>query len=166
MGDFMGKRGFTLIELLGVIVLLGIVTTIAITSISGITNAIKKNMLEEKANFIEEAAALLGEDIKGSIIASNLKYKGNSCKIFYVSDLVPEYLNKDNDNDCMICSKREDTGNCLIWHENIMNKNKIIGCIVDPSDSDNYLDKYKVIIYYQNKRIKAKVDTENNLSCS
>ena len=146
----MGKRGFTLVELLMVIVVLGIIMAIAIPSIMGVNQSIKDNMLEKKAELIEEAAILLGQDIKGSIISSNKTYKGSyKCKSFIVSDLVPEYLDKDNDNTCL----NNDSAST-------------VGCIVDPSDENNYLDKYEVIIYYRNKRMYAVVDTKNNLTCS
>ncbi len=145
----MKKNGFTLVELLSVIVILGLVMAIAVPSVMGVMGAIQKNMLKEKASIIAEAATLLGEDIKGSVMASDLKYKNFSCKSFIVSDLVPNYLKKDNDNECLTNESSE-----------------TVGCIVDPSDKDNYLDKYEVIIYYQNKRIKAVVDIDNNLTCS
>ena len=144
----MNNKGFTLIELLGVIVLLGIISAIAIPSIGIITNIIKNNMLEKKVTIIEQAATLLGEDIKASIIDSNLRYKEYPCRRFIVSNLVPDYLDKDNDNTCLT------------------SESEGFGCITDPSDNDKYLDKLEVIIYYKNKRINAKVDTENNLTCS
>ncbi len=144
----MNNKGFTLIELLGVIVLLGIISAIAIPSIGIITNIIKNNMLEKKVTIIEQAATLLGEDIKASIIDSNLRYKEYPCRSFIVSNLVPDYLDKDNDNTCLT------------------SESEGFGCITDPSDNDKYLDKLEVIIYYKNKRINAKVDTENNLTCS
>ena len=143
------RNGFTLVELLIVIVILGIIVTIAVSSIAGITNMINQNMLEKKAEIIEEAATLLGQDIKGSIMASNLTYNGSPCRNFIVSDLVPTYLDKDNDNTCL---NSESTSE--------------IGCIVNPADSNKYMDQMKVIIYYKNKRIHAKVDINNELSCS
>lgn len=145
----MGKRGFTLVELLAVIVVLSIVMVIAVPSIGGVIQVINDNMLDKKVTMIEEAAILLGQDVKGSIIASQTKYNNFPCKSIIVSDLVPDYLDRDNDNACL----KEDSEGTL-------------GCVVDPSDNTNYLDKYEVIIYYQNKRIRAKVDTENNLQCS
>lgn len=144
------KKGFTLVELLAVIAILGIIIVIAVPSVMGINNLIKKDMLEKKGEIIEEAAILLGQDMKGSIIASSKKYKNNyPCKSVIVSYLVPNYLDKDNDNECL---KEDSTGT--------------IGCIVDPSDSNKYLDKKKVIIYYKNKRIHAVVDLDDTLSCS
>lgn len=144
----MNKRGFTLVELLAVIVLIAIITAIAVPSVGAVNKLIKKNMLDKKAELIEEAALLLAEDIKGAIISSSYNYNGFACKSFIVSDLVPNYLSKDNDNTCL---KNGGTGS--------------IGCIVDPSDENNYLDKYEVIVYYKNKRMHAVVDTKNNLDC-
>lgn len=145
----MNKKGFTLVELLAVIALLGLIVGIAVPSIMGVTSAIKKSMLDKKITMIEEAAILLGGDIKGSIISSNKKYNGNACRSYIVSDLVKgEYLDKDNDNECLT-----------------KDSTSTVGCVVDPSDSDNYLDKKEVIIYYKNKRIYAKVDVDDTLSC-
>jgi len=144
----MNKQGFTLVELLVTIVVLGIVMVIAVPAIGAVNSSIKNNMLEKKTKMIEEAAVLMAQDIKGSIISSNLKYNGNTCKSFIVSNLVPNYLDKDNDNACL---KNDSTD--------------IVGCIVDPSDEDNYLDKYEVIVYFKNKRMYAIVDTDNTLEC-
>ena len=148
----MEKKGFTLVELLAVIVLLGIISTVAVTSYTRITKNMKNSMLEEKVKIVEEAAILKGQDLKGYIIESNLKYKikGNSypCRSFIVSDLVPTYLDKDNNNECLSAIS---TGT--------------LGCVKDPSNDNNYLDKYEVIIYYKNKRIYAKVDINDELIC-
>jgi len=145
----MNKKGFTLVELLSVIVVLAIVMAIAVPSVIGVNSIIKNNMLDSKVEFIEEAAVLFGQDIKGSVMSSGTKYKNYPCKEYIVSDLVPQYLSKDNENNCL---NKESSGN--------------VGCIVDPRDESNYLDKYKVIIYFKNKRIRAIVDTDNTLSCS
>ena len=131
----MNNKGFTLVELLGVIVLLGVIAAIAVPSVTGVSHLIQNNMLEKKVELMEEAAVLYGEDIKGSIINSDKHYKEYACKSFLVSDLVPEYLSKDNDNECL----KEESENP--------------GCIVDPTDKENYLDLYEVITYYKNKRI-------------
>ena len=144
----MGKKGFTLIELLAVIVLLGIVMVIAIPGVGAIKKAIDRSMLEKKALIIEEAASLFGEDIRSSIINSNTTYNNLKCKSIIVSDLVSkEYLNKDNENDCLNTLSDE------------------AGCIVNPSDNTKYLDYYEVIIYYQNRRIRAILDLDDNLTC-
>ena len=145
----MDKKGFTLIELLAVIIVLSIVMLIAVPSIGGIYKSIQNSMLNEKTTIIEEAAILFGEDIKGIIMSSNTKYNGNKCKSFIVSDLVPEYLSKDNEEACLESDSLSNAG-----------------CIIDPRNKDNYLDKYEVIIYYKNRRIKAVVDTDNTLICS
>jgi len=145
----MNKKGFTLVELLITIAVLGIVMVIAIPSIGAISKSIKDNMLEKKADLIKESAILLGQDIKSTIINSNTKYNGYACRSFKVKDLVPTYLDKDNDT---ICLGEDGAGN--------------IGCIVDPSNNDNYLDNYEVIIYYRNKRMYAVVDIDNALTCS
>ena len=157
----MNTKGFTLIELLGVIMLLGIVTAIAVPSIGAITDSIKKNMLDKKVEIIEKAANLFGEDIKGSVIYSNKHYKEYPCKSYIISDLVPDYLDKDNDNNCITCLSKDENNNCTSW-----STSDNIGCIVDPSNQDKYLDKLEIIIYYKNKRIATKVDTEGNLTCS
>jgi len=145
----MSKKGFTLVELLTVIIVLGIIVSIAIPSVMGIYGIIEDNILDSKVTMIEESAVMFGQDIKRRIISSTKKYKTFKCDSFIVSDLVPHYLDKDNDNSCLVKSS---TGTK--------------GCIVDPRDEDKYLDKYEVIIYYQNKRIKAVVDTKNELTCS
>ena len=146
----MNKNGFTLIELLAVIALLGVIGGIAFVSINGINRNIQENMLEKKVAMIEEAAVLYGQDYRGSVINSSKKYNGSSCISIIVSDLIKDaYMDKDNDNTCLTSSSV--SGN---------------GCVVDPSNSENYLDKYEVIIYYKNKRIHAKMDLNNNLTCS
>lgn len=145
----MSKKGFTLVELLITIAVLSIVMVIAVPSIGAITNSIKDNMLEKKTDLIKEAAILLGQDIKGSIIGSSTKYNGYACRSFEIKDLVPTYLDKDND---VVCLGEGGAGE--------------VGCIVDPSDKNNYLDNYEVIIYYRNKRMYAIVDVDNTLTCS
>jgi len=145
----MNKKGFTLVELLVVIVILAIVIVIAVPSVQGVNNLIKDNMLEKKAEIIEEAAVMLGQDMKGSVIASEKTYKTYPCKSVTISYLVPNYLDKDNENECL---KEDSTGT--------------VGCIVDPTDNTKYLDKKEVIIYYKNKRIHAIVDLKDELVCS
>ena len=145
----MNKKGFTLIELLAVITLLGVIGGIAYVSITQINQSIQKNMLIKKAEMIEEAAVLYGQDIRGSVINSSKKYNNNSCISIIVSDLIPTYMDKDNNNECLTSSSL--AGN---------------GCVINPSNQDEFLDKYEVIIYYKNKRISAKMDLENNLTCS
>ena len=145
----MNKKGFTLVELLITIAILALIMVIAVPSIGAITNSIKENMLNKKADLIEETAILLGEDIKGSVISSKLKYDGCACKSFSVKDLVPKYLDKDNDVPCF-----GELGASSV------------GCIADPSNKENYLDNYEVIIYYRSKRIYAIVDKDNTLNCS
>ena len=97
---------------------------------------------------IEEAAILKGQDVKGGVIYSVKEYYNYPCISFIVSDLVPNYLDKDNDNACLTQSS-----------------SGTVGCVVDPSNEKNYLDKYEVIVYYKHKRIYAKVDVNNNLTC-
>ena len=145
----MNEKGFTLVELLVVIMILAIIIVIAVPSVAGVSNLIKNNMLEKKGELIEEAATLLGQDMKGSVMASDTKYKSYPCRSIIVSDLVPNYLDKDNENECL---KNESEGS--------------IGCIVDPTNKENYLDKTEVIIYYKNKRIHAVIDFNGELSCS
>lgn len=149
----MGKRGFTLVELLAVIVVLAIIVAIAVPSIMGINQSIKDNMLDKKITMIEEAAVLLGQDFKNRIISSEERYEIDSgrypCVSYIIGNLVPDYLDKDNDNECL----NEDS-------------TETEGCIVDPSNQNNYLDKKEVIIYYKYKRIYAIVDIDDNLTCS
>jgi len=145
----MNKLGFTLVELLVVIAILGIVIVIAVPSIQGINNVINDNMREKKAEIIEEAANMLGTDMKGSVMASTKKYKGYSCKSIIISDLVPTYLDKDNEEECLTSTSTS-----------------TVGCIVDPSDNTKYMDKLEVIIYYKNKRIQNIVDLKDELVCS
>jgi len=142
----MNKKGFTLVELLGVIVLLAIVIVIAVPSVAGINGLIKDNMREKKVEIIEEAAILLGQDVKGSIMASDKKYNGYACKSITISELVPNYLDRDTESSCL--------------------NNGGTGCIIDPADSNNYLDLTEIIIYYKNKRIHAVVDLKEELTCS
>ena len=143
------NRGFTLIELLAVITLMAVIGGIAFVSVRGITSNVQNNMLEKKVDMIEEAAILYGSDVKGAIINSAKKYNGYSCISIIVSDLIPTYMDKDNNNNCLTSSSI--SGN---------------GCVVNPSNQDAYLDKNEVIIFYKNKRIQAKVDIDNNLNCS
>ena len=144
------NKGFTLVELLVVIAILALVIVIAVPSVQGVNNIIKNNMLEKKLDIIEETAVLLGQDMKGSVISSEKKYKTFPCKRIIISDLVKNnYLNKDNDNICLV---ENDASN--------------VGCVVDPSDDTKYLDKKEVIIYYKNKRIHAVVDINDELTCS
>ena len=143
----MGKKGFTLVELLAVIVLLAVIMVIAVPAIGGITGSINQNMLDEKIELIEEAAILYGQNTKGRLItnADNLKYNNYNCMFIKVGDLVPNYLDADSEDE-----------NCSTTNT----------CVVDPSNENNFLDNLEVIIYYKNKRIKAKVDIDNNLSCT
>lgn len=143
------NKGFTLVELLVVIAILGIVVVIAVPSVQGVNNMIRNNMLEKKTEIIEEAAIMLGQDMKGSVIASEKTYKTFPCKRIIISSLVPNYLDRDNENECL----KEDS-------------TETVGCIVDPSDETKYMDKMEVIIYYKNKRIHAIVDVNDELVCS
>lgn len=56
--------------------------------------------------------------------------------------------------------------NCPAGYVKDGNKCRVYGCVTDPSNSDNYLDNYNIILYYKNNRIHAKMDIDNNLSCS
>ena len=71
------------------------------------------------------------------------------CKRIIISSLVPNYLDRDNENECL----KEDS-------------TETVGCIVDPSDETKYMDKMEVIIYYKNKRIHAIVGVNDELVCS
>ena len=141
----MDKKGFTLVELLGVIVIIGVILVIAIPSVIGISKLIQDNMREKKAEIIEQAAIHLGQDVKGSIMASDKKYDGKPCRSILISDLVPNYLDSDTGSSCI-------------------NKGGT-GCVVDPADNNNYMDEKEIIIYYKNKRIYAIVDLKDNLDC-
>jgi len=144
----MNKKGFTLVELLAVIVILGIVATLAYSSVTTIQKNIEEDMFEKKADIIEEAAIMYGDDILRTTLAnktSGEKYNGGYCATITVKELVEKgYLDKDNDNTC---------GN---------------GCVVDPNNSNVSLDNNNIIIYYKNKRIRAKFvrkNEENNYKC-
>lgn len=143
----MEKSGFTLIELLVVIAILSLVLAIAFPRIGGVTDTLKEEMLSSKLELIEEGAVMLGEDIRGSILSSMLTYKEFKCKQIYVKDLVPDYIDADNDNPCMI------------------NEEDSIGCVVDPTGDDKYLDLVPIIVYIQNNRVKAVANIDNTLSC-
>lgn len=143
----MKKSGFTLIELLVVIAILSLIMAIAFPRIGGVTDTIKEEMLSSKLDLIEEGAVMLGEDIRGSILSSMFTYKDFKCKQIFVKDLVPDYIDADNDNPCMI------------------NADDKVGCIVDPTGDDKYLDLVPVIIYIQNNRVKAVVNNDNSLRC-
>lgn len=159
----MNKKGFTLIELLAVLVVLGIVIVVAINGVGGITEKVNNEMLDKKLSMIEEAASIYGEDFKTSLINSGLKYDGYTCKNVYVSSLVPDYLDVDNDNTCLTCKRYTSKGICSSWSNNASNA---VGCIVNPAKSNTYLDKTKIIIYIKNKRIQAVADIDGTKSCS
>ena len=139
----MKKNGFTLIELLAVIVLIAVVATIAITSSGAISSAVKRSMLDKKISLIEEAAILKAEDMRGAIKSSNTKYKGYPCISIMTSDLVPVYLDKDVDDECLSATANRG------------------GCITNPTSDGNYLDRTDIILYYNNKRVYAKMDYDN-----
>lgn len=145
----MNNKGFTLIELLAVITLLAIIGGIATISVTAIGQNIRENMLNKKIEMIEEAAILYGSNNLESIINSSKQYSGYPCISIIISNLVPDYIDKDNNNACLTSSSTS-----------------TVGCVVNPKDKEKYLDKKKVIIYYKNKVIHAMVDTDNNLTCS
>lgn len=144
----MKKKGFTLVELLAVIALLALIIVIAVPSVMGVVDKLNGSMIDKKYELIEEAGVLYGTDFKMSVIYSNKKYDNFNCISVLVGELSPNYLDSDNDN---ACCKTDNVDNC--------------GCVVDPSNDKNILDKMPVIIYYKNKRIYAKLDTEGNLKC-
>lgn len=145
------KKGFTLVELLVVIVILAVVILVAVPSVMGVNKLINKKMLEEKAEVIESAAVLFGQDMKNSIMASSKKYNSFPCKSIAVGYLVPSYLDYDVNNE----------QSCV----DSMDGDKTTGCVIDPSNEEKYMDTLEVIIYYKNKRIKAVVDLDGNLTC-
>lgn len=59
------KKGFTLTELLATIVILALVAVIATPAVIGVSNSIKKNMLESQKKLIMRAAVLAYEDALG-----------------------------------------------------------------------------------------------------
>lgn len=117
----MNNKGFTLIELLAVITLIGIVIGIAIPSVSFINKSIKDKMLESKKDFIIDAAIIYGEDNEEEIMDSNKTYNNFACISIYVKDLIPDYLDKDDE----------------------------VG-IINPIDN-TYLDDKEIIIYHDNQ---------------
>ncbi len=145
----MNKRGFTLIELLATITLMGVIIAIGVPSFNNINQRIKNNMLNTKINFITEASILYGEDNINELENSSKTYNNYKCLNIIVSSLVPVYIDSDNDNKCLN-----------------NNSDYKIGCIIDPSNKNNYLDQMKIIIYYKDNKVKAIVDQNNNLTCS
>lgn len=141
----MNNKGFSLVELLAVIVLIGVIGTLAYTSINYINGRTKVQMYNTKISFIETAAVNYGEDFKGTLKSSTDFYDNNPCLSVKVSDLVPNYLDKDTDNECLSDYNTE-------------------GCIINPKDN-TYLDNYYVVIYFKNNRVKAIVADDDTISC-
>lgn len=143
----MNNEGFTLVELLAVITILALLTVIALPKMGFVTENLKDEMLDKKLTLIEESAILLGEDIRGTILSSATKYEGSLCKSIKVKSLVPNYLEKDIDEDCL---NDDGTGK---------------GCVLDPRYDNQFLDNVEVIMYIKNNRVKAKVNMDESLSC-
>ena len=98
-------------------------------------------MLKKKVTFIEEAAILYGEDMKGSILNSTKTYNTFKCISIDAKLLIPKYLSADSNN----CNNN---------------------CIKDPSDDTHYLDNVKVVIYSKRNRIQAKMNINGDATCS
>ncbi len=143
----MNKKGFTLVEILATLVVLAIVATIAFVSINGISNRTKEKLYEQKIENLENAAILYGDDNKNEIKNTSLRYgdSGSSypCAIIDAKDLVPNYLDKDNENECGGES----------------------GCIENPQDN-TYLDERKIVIYIKNNKVYADASENALLNCT
>lgn len=136
----MNKKGFTLVELLAVVVLLAVITTIAVPAVIGISNNIKKNMLETKLDLILEDAKLYGQDNMSTFSNSSKDYNSNPCITISVEDLLDEgYLTKDKDDSAA-------------------------GYIINPVDNSS-LNGKDIILYLKNKRVVAVFEDAEN-SCS
>lgn len=143
----MNNKGFTLVELLATIVLLAVITTIAVPSIMGISNNVKKNMLETKKDLMKENAKLYGEDNLTSLAASTktLRRKGTNtgykCQVLTIGSLVNDgYITLDEDDE-------------------------EAGKVINPVDNSDMSD-IKIIIYFKNKRVVAAYETEKEKNAS
>lgn len=145
----MNNKGFTLVELLATIVLLAVITTIAVPSIMGISNNVKKNMLDTKKNLMKENAKLYGEDNLTDLASSskNLKRNGDyttprySCQVLTIGSLVSDgYITLDEDDE-------------------------EAGKVINPVDNSD-MSNIKIIIYYKNKRVVAAYEKEKEKNAS
>lgn len=142
----LNKKGFTLVEILAVIVLLAVITLIAVPSTIGISNSIKKGMLETKIDLILEEAKIYGQDHLSEITNSGKKYDSFNCETITFQNLLDEgYLSSDDD----------------------ISEN---GKIINPIDNSD-MNSTNIIMYIKNKRVVTiladeDLDGNNEISCS
>ena len=97
----MKNKGFTLIELIAVIIILGLVIGIAVTSISGINETVRKKQHENLIKEIEEAASKYAFDTGKTLI--------------FVNELVTEgYYDVNDESGEIIDSEKDEKLNCYI----------------------------------------------------
>lgn len=93
----MNKKGFTISEVLTVIIIISIIITIAIPSISTITDRINKRLLEGKKEVILSAAEQYGKDNESLFMLSD------NVTIYLYQLIEQEYIDKDvdfNEDNC------------------------------------------------------------------
>lgn len=97
----MKNKGFTLVELIAVILILGLVIGIAVTSISGINDSVRKKQHENLIKEIEEAASKYAFDTGKTLI--------------FVDELVTEgYYEVNDESGDIIDSEKDEKLNCYI----------------------------------------------------
>jgi type IV pilus assembly protein PilA len=111
----MKNKGFTLVELLAVITILALLITIAVPSVTTISNKIQKKMYCSKIDFIETAAKLYGEDRRDSfsesISADGATYTGETITVEKL--ITSNYLKKDQSTYPYITDSRDKTSDAL-----------------------------------------------------
>ncbi len=127
----MKKNGFTIVEVLAVIIILALIMILVVPNILSSSTATKQKAYETKIFLIEDAAIMYGQDHYREIVDNaNDGVEGYSKEstddIIYrtytlkVKDLIPDYLESDNDNG--------------------------EGLVTDPRDNLNYLDENEIVI--------------------
>lgn len=122
--DFMNKRGFTLIELIAVIVVLAAIIALVAPSLMNASGAAKEKTFQTKTVFIEKQAVIYGQDHYRTIVNGankNLSGYGKETiegTVHYtytlkVGDLVPDYVEKDNDDGPFYVTDPRESGKYL-----------------------------------------------------